>query len=172
MSPDEIENLVTLLRKLEPGFFPLSVFNEMARLNVLTAIEVVPVRMVGASVHVLLLKRGVDDLFWKGLYHTPGTIVIASDQANTFADGLARIVKGELDNAPYLGSPVFVEVVNIQHERGRSNGIVYWLEMKDEHNSCGEYYDVDHLPPNIVTSQVAMIQSAAKKFKEYKTLSR
>ena len=168
ITDEEIKHTVTSLRKLEPGFLPKDIFNEVARLSVLTAVEIVPLKMDQANkVQVLLLKRGEDDPFWKGMLHTPGAIIIASDRVGTFEDAINRVIQKELLSSPHIGSPVFTEVINIQHEIGRANCLVHWLEMTDE-PKIGEYYYTDELPDNLISSQIEMIRNTAERFKSFK----
>lgn len=163
LDKDEEKELVTLLRKLEPGYFPLKIFWEFARLNKLTAMEIVPFIKSDYEEEdkVLLIKRGEEDLFWSGQYHTPGCIVRGTDTLDNARD---RVYIEELASPMLSIDITFSHVNSYVTPRGRNLGLVHFLEL-NEKPSVGEVFSLDSLPNNIVGYQVEMIFAAYKNYK-------
>src|SRR5579884_367190 len=78
-SDEDIELTARLLKKFPPGYLPYPVFEQIARLVALPIVEFVPLKRTGQEVQVLLLKRSQYDTHWPGLWHTPGTVIRATD---------------------------------------------------------------------------------------------
>lgn len=159
----EIERTVGFLRKLKPGKLPLPIFLELARLTVTPIVEIVPLRKTEEdTVEVLLIRREENDPNWPGMYHTPGTVVRASDKEGSYDDAIKRILKGELKG---VETKQTIFVTNLLHrvKRGMESSLIYWVEVTGR-ASVGEFYNLDKLPDNIIDTQIGFIRMAAQDF--------
>jgi hypothetical protein len=154
-----------MLSDLNVGLLPFDVFLQVARLVVLPNIEIVPLRVVGAQVQVLLLPRDADDPFWPNMLHTPGSIIRADDSA--FNDATERI-KGELGGTK-TSDPVFVANMLNQNNRGKESSQIFWAEVEEE-PKVGNFYDSDNLPDNLIPSQRVFITKAIENYRSAKSL--
>lgn len=160
-------NLIKLseqLAKIPAGFLDPDIFNQIARLGVLTYLELVAFRQKKDIIEVLLTKREPTDPFWPNMYHNPGTVLRPSDDNSTFADALKRLETQEYKIK--LPEPYFAGFWFEQLERGKGFGVVSWIEL----NECptGEYFDINNLPPNLIKGQSTYIQKVAQQYINYK----
>lgn len=168
LSDDEITTVTQLLGKLEPGFLPLPIFLEVARLTVTSTLELVPLRLRGDVVEVLLVKRPPDDPHWAGLPHTPGTVLRATDPPDGLATALQRLLGKELPGLTLASEPVFLKHLFHQVRRGVENTLVFFAEVDGEPTE-GEFCPVGQLPPDLVDTQVDFIKEAAAAYQAQKT---
>lgn len=155
----EIDLAAAVLARLAPGFLPLPVFLQVARLSVTPVIEVVPVRRgPDGRVQVLLLQRPPEGAHWAGMVHTPGTVVRASDTDPGFADAFDRILGGEMAGVA-CGPPRFVRTVFHRVRRGVELAQVFRVEVLEE-PTVGRFCDADGLPENLVDTQREFIAAA------------
>ena len=164
MSEEEIKTLTGLLAKLEPGFLPYSIFNEITRVFVSSIVEVVPLRQLNDKIQVLLVRREADDPFWPNMRHTPGTVLRAIDQKGNLKDAFTRIINDELGLKEEV-MPVFVDVRFSQSTRGSEFSAIYYVEMTEEIIK-GEWFDVETLPDDIVQSQRELVAKVVESFKK------
>lgn len=163
----EIAELTRLLKKLEPGFLPLDIFMEIARLAVLPIIEFVPLRVnKNGEVEVLLLSRDADDPLWPNELHVPGTVIRPTDTEGKIYRAFERILDDELKGTKttpphYVGSNLH------KSKRGMEQAQIYWIEVTAEPN-VGEFYPVFRLPTNVMESQLNFIKLAAKSYETTK----
>jgi hypothetical protein len=160
---DEIKKAAETLNKLTPGFLPKDIFLQVTRLCVTPIIEVVPLRKKGHSAEVLLFRRPENDPIWPNKLHTPGTVMLASDEKGSLKSPFARIIEGEMKGVIVYKEPVFVEYTFHQVARGSELALVHLIEVVDN-NGLGEFYNVESLPDTIVDTQIEFIQHAAKYF--------
>lgn len=163
MTKEEENELVRLLKKLEPGFLPYEIFVQIARLAVLPIIEFVPLRLnnTGAA-EVLLLSRSEDDPIWPGELHTPGTVVRPTDTEGQIYLAFERITKYELQGTE-ISQPYFVGSILHKSKRGTEQAQIFWVEVIGEPKT-GTFYPVNELPPNTIGSQVAFIKQATESY--------
>lgn len=168
MDENEISQTTDLLKKLEPGFQPYPIFEQIARLIALPVVELIPLRLHDGAVQVLLIQRAPDDPYWPNLWHTPGTIVRATDLPNgqgTNWPAFERLFHDELKGTK-VGDPQFVGSLLHKSKRGVEQAQIYWVEVKDE-PPVGTFYPIDSLPLSVIESQKAFIQEAARNFQAY-----
>lgn len=166
-SAEDVRVAASILANLQPGFLPLDIFLQIARLVVLTIVEVVPLRLdANGEVEVLLIERPQDDPYWAGRWHTPGTVVLADEGEAGFDKALERIKIKELDGAEATAA-VFVEHRLHRSRRGMENASVYWAEVTSP-SAVGQFFPLAKLPPNTIESQFEFIESAAKHFLRHK----
>lgn len=167
MNKQEEKHLVELLSKLEPGFYPLEIFLQFARLSVLSIVEFVPLRIHNGKTEILLLKRPEHDEIWQGEVHTPGTVVRPTDTEGGSYQAYERIEKEEL-----LGTKVssghFVGSIFHPSKRGMENAQVFWVEVIGD-PKVGKFYDTDNLPENLMDSQRGFIAEAIRNFNKNKS---
>lgn len=169
MSSDEIIQLKFLLSKLEPGVVPLPIFQEITRFWVTAVVEVIPVRMEGGKVQVLLTRREATDQVWPNKLHVPGTVLRATDGKGDFRDAFNRIFKEELGCKEEV-LPVFTGNRFVEGDRGSELGVMYYTEINGK-TSDGQWYDVDNLPGDLIEYQIVFIKKAVKCFESNKTIS-
>jgi hypothetical protein len=164
LTTEELTMLVELLKKIEPGFLPLNLFLQVARLTVLSIIELVPMRFDDNQLQVLLIPRESSDDIWPGMLHTPGTVLRPTD-VNLGAQGaFDRIVEEELMGTK-VSTPVFVRSLLHKSRRGVEQSQIFLTEVKSK-PIVGKFYNVDELPANLVNSQREFIQAVANYYKE------
>ncbi len=170
MSEDDQKALVSLLKKLEPGFYPFNIFMQMARLNTLSIIEFVPVRKNHkGETEVLLLDREHDDNLFGGELHTPGTVIRPTDSDGKKYFAFERILKDELEGLK-VSNPYFVGSILHKSKRGTEHAQVYWVEVLEEPKK-GKFYNSADLPKNTMESQLSFINLAVSKYKNYQSKS-
>lgn len=142
------------LNKLQPGFLPSDIFYAISRLTVLTAAEMVPLRRrMDGGFDVLLTRRPDDDPFFAGLMHCPGQIFRPGD---SLASRPREVLRVELPNTQILSEPVVIPDSYI-YDYGRGPVIerVHYVMVGD--SSDGEFYDVNHLPDNLLQGHEYLI---------------
>lgn len=162
LNKDEEKQLVELLSKLEPGFLPYGIFVQIARLVVMPIIEFVPLRLNKGSVEVLLLHRGKDDPIWPDEWHTPGTVIRATDNQADIYKAFERIIKDEL-RGTQVSNGHFVGTILHPSKRGVEHAQIFWVEVLGE-PAVGEFYPADNLPVSLIESQRKFIGQAVKSF--------
>ena len=165
LTPEEISALTALLAKLQPGLLPLPVFLEIARINVLSIVEIVPLRMHEGKVQILLLQRGADDKHWPSMMHFPGVVVLANDELGSYLSAFRRIVHNELADVELAGSPHYFQTYFRKTRRGAENSTVFYVEVAGE-PTVGQFYDINALPANLVPDEAGVIQGAARAFRD------
>ncbi len=170
MNKEDQSKLVSLLKKLDPGFYPLEIFMQMARLNTLSIIEFVPVwKNEDGVVEVLLLNREENDKLFAGELHTPGTVIRPTDSDGKKYLAFERILKDELANTK-VSAPYFVGSILHKSKRGTEHAQVYWVEVQEK-PKLGKMYRVDSLPNNIMQSQISFIQLAVNNYEKTQGLT-
>lgn len=165
MSLDEHQQdqLVNLLKELEPGYLPYDIFVEFARLNTLSIIEFVPLRINDTGeVEVLLLSRGHEDKIWPNQLHTPGTVIRPTDTEGEMYVAFERIFKDELLGTK-LSPPHYVGSLLHKSRRGTEHAQIYWVEILEPPRT-GEFYPINKLPASLIESQEKFINLASKNF--------
>ena len=157
------KNIALSLENIEAGYLEENLFNQIARLGVLSYLEYLAFRTVKGRVEVLLTKRSPQDRFWSNLYHNPGTVLRPNDQDMSFASALARLNE-EFNKEmpmPFFGGLWFESL-----ERGTGLGLITWAEVRDI--KIGEYFDVLSLPSNMIKGQARYIKKAAQNYQNFK----
>lgn len=166
VSDEDIKKATELLSKFEPGFLPYPVFVQIARIMALPIVEFIPLqRGDNGQTMVLLIERPADDPLWPGLWHTPGTVIRATDTHRSHEDGweaFARISHDELKDTK-IGKPHYVGSLFHTSKRGAEQAQLYWVEVAGQPN-VGEFYEANSLPAHMITSQRDFIKQAIKSF--------
>ncbi len=169
MTAEEEKELVRLLKIVEPGFLSYPIFKEMARINVMSIIEFVPLRIKNRSIELLLIQRSEHDDFWPNEFHTPGTVVRSTDIDNLPHSGFERIIEDELGGIK-ISSPHFVGNLTHRGKRGIEQAQVYFVEVLED-PKIGDFFRIDNLPENLMEQQQKFIDQSIKSFKKFKNLS-
>ena len=149
------------MEQLDAGFLPYDIFIQVARLCVLSIVELVIFKMVDGHVNVLLLERDSSDPVWPGMLHSPGTVVRPTDEDMPNSQ-LSRVVKDELGGIE-ISKPNFLMDGFHETERGKENAAFYWAELLGAAKN-GQLYPVNRLPDNVIKYQRPYIAAAAKAF--------
>jgi hypothetical protein len=165
---EKINELVSLLAKLAPGFYPVPLFLQFSRLTVNPIVEVVPLRNRSGSMEILLLKRDADDQLFAGQLHTPGTVVRPHDSTGSFEDALNRVLNDELKGVETT-RPEFVKNVFHNSGRGMEASQVFWAEVLGE-PEVGQFYEVDNLPEQLMQSQLDFIPLAVEHYLSFDSI--
>lgn len=164
LSEGELNTLVELLKKVEPGFLPFDLFLQIARLTVLSIIELVPMKILDDRLQVLLIPREDGDAIWPGMLHTPGTVLRPTDVQHGLQVAFERIRKDELGEIK-ITKPIFVQSLLHQSRRGVEQSQIFLTEVESE-PKVGRFYDIDQLPENLVDSQRKFVRNVANYYKE------
>jgi hypothetical protein len=152
MTSEEYTQVATMLAKLQPGFLPFDIFQQVARLSTLSIVEIVPLRTTKkGTVEVLLLEREADDPIFAGQLHTPGCVVLSTDTPGSFESAFRRLIHGELGGI-HTTEPTYVTQLLHHSGRGMESSHIYWVDVADE-PIVGEFYDINHLPDSFMQSQ-------------------
>ncbi len=162
MDENKEKDLVILLKHLEPGFLPLEIFMEIARLAVLPIIEFVPLRIKNGKVEVLLLRRDADDSLWPNELHTPGTVIRPTDLDSNNHLAFKRILEDELAETK-VSEPYYVGSNLHKSRRGAEQAQIFWVEVLEKPKT-GKFYPVNKLPSEMMESQIGFVKLAAKSF--------
>ena len=175
LSESEINQTAALLERIPAGFLPFPIFRQIARLAVFSIVEVVPLRVApNGEIEILLLKRGEEKQdwpeLWPGILHTPGTVIRPTDELGSYAQAFRRILHEELHDVELVGEPHYVYNILHHNKRGTESAQVFIAEVAGE-PEAGKFYPADHLPSNIMLSQLDFIPTALAAFKKLKSLS-
>ena len=170
LTDDEVTQAAELLARLPAGFLPYPIFRQVARLTVLSIVEVVPLRWRDGRLEVLLLERPADDMYAPGTLHTPGTVVRPTDNLQTYQEPFERILRDEMDAAAVAAPPEFALDLRHRIERGAENTRVFTVEVVGS-PAVGAFYPVDDLPPTVMRSQLDFIPDAVEVFRRRKVIA-
>lgn len=176
--------VVEYLQSLELGAVSTKLFNELARIMVVSTIEMVPLRVSEeGKTQVFLTPRPEDDV-WAGQWHVPGTALRASDHIedrHDFSDAFARLLGtgGELhkEGITVVTAPVATDAEVRDTHRGHEFSRIHYVEVEGEpagEEARGRYFDVEGFPgnvptPGVIDHHIAFIIDAASKFQEQKS---
>lgn len=100
-TPEELaEAAASILERLEPGRQPLPLFKQLARIMVISTVEVAPFRSNDNEVEVLLGKRSDEDPWRPGAWHVPGAVLLPTDtevDMHDYASPTDRIFESEFE---------------------------------------------------------------------------
>lgn len=171
MTDEEVRGIQDSLKKLQPGYLPYPIFEQIARIVALPIIEVVPLRLSDqGAVQVLLLDRGSDDPIFPNMLHTPGTVVRATDETKGepySRTAMERLLKQELQ-AVGASEPHYVGSIFHDSKRGAEQALLFWVEVKGDVGEVGQFWDVEALPDTLIDSQRSFIVRAAREFSKSK----
>lgn len=166
LSDADIETAASILRRLEPGFMPYPIFEQVARFAAMPVIEFIPLRRTDSDIEVLLIERAADDPLWPHLLHTPGTIIratdVRSDETDDNWEAFERITHDELKDTK-VSAPHYIGSIFHKSKRGAEQAQLYWVEVQADPR-VGQFYSVDNLPEGLIDSQLKFIREAARHF--------
>lgn len=162
----DVEMARRVLSKLKPGFLPLGIFLEVARLVPISTAEVVPIRKeADGQVSILMTKRDSKDPHWPNMWHTPGSVIRSTDTAGSYKDAFARVLNDELNGIAHIGEPQYFGMDILRDTaRGRENAALHYIEVTGE-TDRGQFFPVDALPEDMLEHQVPMIRQAVEAFR-------
>lgn len=135
-TPAELAQLAAeCLAGLEPGRQPLPLFTQLARLVVLSSIEVVPLRPKEDKLEVLLAKRPEDDPWWANQLHLPGSIQMPMGQdeplaSNDYSEPVDRVLTDDFGTSIARTGDVKLFSVERRHGvRGSEQTALAWTQV-------------------------------------------
>lgn len=152
---------VDILSKLERGFLPLEIFNQVARLTRLPTVVVVPIRKEETKLEISLIKRDENDLWWPNKFHLPGTVFRSTD---TIEEAINRVLINELEIIS-SDTPIYIDYIENQTTRGADVVFIHFVEncvFKD--TAEVSWFSIDNLPENIVESEIIVINTLVEDY--------
>jgi hypothetical protein len=169
LSAKEVRAISALLTRLDPGYVPYPIFEQLARIMALPIVEFIPLRLGPENkVEVLLIERPPEDTLFRDMLHTPGTVIRATDVVSKGGknwSAFERILQDELQGVE-VSDLHYVGSIFHASKRGAEQAQLYWLEVVGT-PKVGQFYPVDNLPPNLIESQRDFIYQSAKSFQTY-----
>ena len=164
LSETEINTAASLLAKLEAGFLPQRLFDQITRLHVTATVVCVPLKQTAEGPQVLLIQRGsgAHDPVWPGYWHLPGGMIRPTDTPGSYRDVFERILQGEMKGVPLAGEPVFVQTTFADTRRGRELAQIYYVLLEGE-PTVGAFFPVDKLPEPIIEHEPPYVRAALKQ---------
>jgi hypothetical protein len=165
------DDALQYLHNSKPGWQPLEIFREIARITVLPIYEIVLFHIdpVSREVKVLLVQRPADDTWWPNSWHVPGTVMLSTDEfasGNDFHAPLDRIIKDEIQGTISLVSePKLLLTERRKSKRGHELAMIYWVEVHGEPKN-GKYYGLNELPSDMLEHQIRLIEAAMIEFRQ------
>lgn len=151
------------LRTVDVGLLSEDLFVELARLTVLSTVEVVCLRRGAAGIEVLLTQRVETDPFWAGQWHSPGSVIRPLDSLGSFVGAFKRVLCGELGLKEWA-EPFFVGPCFWSGNRGAVVSQVHWLDVTNVPVPIGTFFPVAALPENTIVDMDKVIVMAAEHF--------
>ena len=169
LTASEEQQLIHLLGKVGP-LMSMEVYNAIAAKFVLTAIETVVIRSVGGHIEVLLLRRSPEDVHYRNMWHSPGTMLRDADAPRecdvpgTLAEAFNRVQNNEI-GCQFQEPPIFVNYVFQRTPRGSENGLVFLCKLAGDPKE-GQFFRIDKLPENLMQHHRWIIELAAQYYRE------
>lgn len=171
LTPEEDSQLFYLLSKIQGGRISTPVFTELARIIPTALVEGVLFRENSGTLETLLIPRPKDDILWRGMFHTPGTALRASDyflshDQNPLIGAFERI-KGEI-NSEFASPPTYAGLMHRYSRRGPDVSEIYFAELFESLSSQLDHvwYPVEELAsnPNFIQEQLGHVLIAAEAY--------
>jgi hypothetical protein len=102
--------------------------------------------------------------------HTPGTVIRPTDELGSYKQAFRRILHDELHDVELAGEPQYLCNILHHNKRGTESAQVFIAEVAGE-PTTGAFYPADHLPTNIMLSQLDFIPTVVAAFKKSKELA-
>lgn len=167
ISDEEILAAAAILAKLQPGYLPEPLFDQITRLHVTSTVVLALLRITdSATPEILLIRRGTgpNEPIWPGHWHLPGTMLRPTDAEGGYDDAFKRLLSetGELAGTALKHGTAFVRTAFTKTKRGPELTQVFVAEIKGE-PKAGKFFPVDKLPRPIIEHELAYIQEATAK---------
>ncbi len=157
IQPATLQQVLAYFDSVEPGKLPQELFPVLVKLQTLATVELVPIRTNAqtGSIEVLLTQRpmnGSDP--WAGEWHTPGTVLLASDTITgptDFSQAFERLLgpDGELKSGVQMvEEPVFVAAERRMTRRGPEFSAIYVVRVEGD-PTVGQFFDIAKFPQNV-----------------------
>ncbi len=139
-----------------------AVYNAIAAKTALTAIETVILRETGGDPQILLTQRPPEDVHYAGQWHSPGSMLRASDAPDKF-DTPIDFVHPFDRVGKEIGVPIevveFADYVFQRTPRGVENGLVFICRATGEPTK-GTWFPADALPEPLIEHHRPIIKAA------------
>src|SRR3989344_3481576 len=170
LDPEEEKEMIRLFNKMGGQWTP-NLYNTFAPKFALTAIETVFLRRNAISgVEILLIQRPPTDAHYPNEWHSPGTMLRATDfQEETvtgkdipahdgFKKAFDRLAQSEL-GIGFKTKPRQVRSIFHFTPRGSEIALIFLCELEGE-PKAGRFFAVDHLPKNLIEHHHRIIEAA------------
>jgi len=181
-TPAELAQLAAeCLAGLEPGRQPLPLFKELARLVVLSTVEIVPLRKSNDRFEVLLAKRPEDDIWWPNQLHLPGSVQMPMGDDEPFSTDdyttpVDRILADDFgDSVTRIGDVKLFDVQRRHDVRGSEQTAFAWtqadLASGAQKVKGGDFFDADIVMNDpdafrLIEGHAEIIDKALSDFRE------
>jgi len=135
-TPEQLAELAAAcLERFEPGFLPGPIFEQVARLSVLSTVEVFAIDTEDpTNPGVLYTRRPETDKWWPGQLHIPGSALLASDEpqdVHDFSEPIMRVFEKELHNSLRRRGPLIpFDIQRRKGPRGKELTPFFWTEVE------------------------------------------
>lgn len=202
-SPEEVDKLsveqraamaAAYLGGLEVGRQPLGLFTQLARLTVVSTVELVPLRSNPDTdtTEVLLLQRPNTDAWWPNQWHVPGTVILPTDTithdeeidfaqssfrpSDSYSSTISRLIKDELNDTIYVPeTPHLLEARHREGIRGHESTIMFWagVEVVTTVIPSGKFFSMTEVienPPEagLVVGHADLVQRATDAYERFR----
>jgi len=179
MNNSELAELAaSCLERLEPGLQPLPLFVQLARLVVMSTVEIVPFKPADENPKVLLAKRPDDDMWWPGQWHIPGTVLLPTDDAtdvHDFDTPTDRLFKNEFhDSVIKTGNVNVFDAQRRSGGRGAEQTVFGWANIALANGFTeaigGEFFDPENIEKElageiIIDGHTSTVKHALRNYK-------
>lgn len=145
---------------------PPELFAGVAGASVTATVELVPLIRHEEDFSVVLVERSHEEMFWPGILHVPGKVLLPSDPDGSFAIPLQRLVDQELGGADYAVEPVSLGLSFGSNERGKELRVRFWSILRAV-PPLGVVCMHNAYPQNFLVDQAEMITSAINQAHRY-----
>lgn len=169
------------LESLEPGVLPLPIFRQLARLGVLSTVEVGLVRPSEQNengTELVLTPRPSTDEYWPGEWHIPGSAIRADDPVKHEHDHeavISRVMDEVGGDIRIIGEPKEVDMVRRKGQRGSELTLRLLAEVEGEPGN-GRFFDAARVlrqPPEagLLESHAVAIAKVAEAYESLRAES-
>lgn len=161
LTPQQVTTATSALEQLEPGFLPLEIFNQVARLVRLPMVDLIPVKVENNTLQIGLVKRSSNDLWWPNMWHLPGTVLRSTD---TIESAIERLKTEEL-LLESSDEPTFQGFSVQNSKRGAEIVLIYSVvNCVFDQQSQMKWFAVDNLPKSFVESEKSVVEKVMQGF--------
>lgn len=155
------------LAGLEPGRYPLSLFEQLSRLAVMSTVELVPLRRNKETgrTEVLLTQRPESDPWWGRQWHVAGSVILPNDEVthdseidfdstdfnptSSYDSIINRLIQNEFKGSIEVGDgPHLYNARYRRGIRGPESTVMFWAgvdvkDVKDGDLPIGTFFDTE-----------------------------
>lgn len=179
MSQARVAEMAALyLKNIEPGTYPLTLFEQLARLVVTSTVEIVPLRVKHDTIEVLLARRPSDDPWWPGQWHLPGTVLLpneAIEHTRDYDTSIDRLLASEFNQSIKRdGAANMFDVQRRVTPRGTEQTVLCWvlvsMNSEDEALSNARFFNAETVhsvldAESVIDGHIETVQRALSEYR-------